>query len=60
MESVRDKAGDIMGFRYRYVNYHAEKLLKSTRAPRCWSGRCANCFLPIAHTNCARNIAMWC
>jgi diguanylate cyclase (GGDEF)-like protein/PAS domain S-box-containing protein len=31
MESVRDKAGEIVGFRYRYVNYHAEKLLKRPR-----------------------------
>jgi diguanylate cyclase (GGDEF)-like protein len=31
MESVRDRAGEIVGFRYRYVNYHAEKLLKRSR-----------------------------
>ncbi len=31
MESVRDRAGEIVGFRYRYVNYHAEKLLKKSR-----------------------------
>jgi diguanylate cyclase (GGDEF)-like protein/PAS domain S-box-containing protein len=32
MESVRDKAGEIVGFRYRYLNYHAERLLKRPRA----------------------------
>jgi len=31
MESVRDKAGEIVGFRYLYVNYHAEKLLRRAR-----------------------------
>ena len=31
MESVRDKAGEIAGFRYLYVNYHAEKLLRRPR-----------------------------
>ena len=32
MDSVRDKADEIVGFRYRYVNSHAEKLLKRARA----------------------------
>ena len=32
MESVRDKTDEIVGFRYRYVNSHAEKLLRRSRA----------------------------
>jgi len=31
MESVRDKSGEIAGFRYKYVNYPAEKLLNRPR-----------------------------
>ena len=31
LDSVRNKAGDIVGLRYRYVNAHAEKLLQKPR-----------------------------
>ena len=31
LDSVRNKDGEIVGLRYRYVNYHAEKLLKKPR-----------------------------
>jgi diguanylate cyclase (GGDEF)-like protein len=31
LDSVRDKAGEIVGLRYRYVNSHAEALLKKPR-----------------------------
>jgi diguanylate cyclase (GGDEF)-like protein/PAS domain S-box-containing protein len=32
MESARDRADEIVGFRYRYVNTHAEKLLRRSRS----------------------------
>jgi diguanylate cyclase (GGDEF)-like protein/PAS domain S-box-containing protein len=31
LDSIRDKAGEIVGLRYRYVNGHAEKLLQKPR-----------------------------
>ena len=31
LDSVRNKAGEIVGLRYRYVNSHAEKLLQKPR-----------------------------
>ncbi len=31
LDSVRDKSGDVVGFRYRYVNSHAEALMKRSR-----------------------------
>jgi len=31
LEAVRNSAGDVVDFRYRYVNSHAEELLKTPR-----------------------------
>ncbi len=32
LDTVRDGAGEVVGFRYRYVNSHAEALMKRTRS----------------------------
>jgi PAS domain-containing protein len=58
LDSIRDKAGEIVGLRYRYVNAHAEKLLKKDRIELV--DHCARCFRRTARANCSINTAAWC
>jgi diguanylate cyclase (GGDEF)-like protein/PAS domain S-box-containing protein len=51
LDSVRDKAGDIVGFQYKYVNSHSEKLWNKSRMQMLDKDMCE-----VSPTDCTRKL----